>query len=195
NYTRVSGLHMAGGRITGAQAGDIRITARSVINAAGPWVDEVRLMEDSTAGPIARLSKGAHLVPAPPEPWPWQAAVTTPLEGGRVSFAIPWEGMLLLGTTDTDYEGDPANVSVDTDDVETILREASTSLPAEVVARDRIRYTFAGLRGLARTEGTPPTSFPTWSHSERQDSRRTRCRAPVRCRQDRPRWTPRCGST
>jgi glycerol-3-phosphate dehydrogenase len=146
NYTRVTGLHTAGGRIVGAQAGDIRISARSVINAAGPWVDEVRLMEDSTARPIARLSKG--------EPWPWKAAVTTPLEGGRVSFAIPWEGMLLLGTTDTDYEGDPAKVSVDPEDVETILREASTSLPAEVVNRERIRYTFAGLRVLARTEGS-----------------------------------------
>jgi glycerol-3-phosphate dehydrogenase len=62
--------------------------------------------------------------------------------------------MLLLGTTDTDYEGDPAKVSVDPEDVETILREASTSLPAEVVNRDRIRYTFAGLRVLARTEGS-----------------------------------------
>jgi glycerol-3-phosphate dehydrogenase len=154
NYTRVTGLHIAGGRITGAQAGDIRINASSVINAAGPWVDEVRRMEDSTARPIARLSKGAHLVLEPPEPWPWQAAVTTPLEGGRVSFAIPWEGMLLLGTTDTDYEGDPASVSAEPEDVDTILREASTSLPAEVVARDRIRYTFAGLRVLARTEGS-----------------------------------------
>jgi glycerol-3-phosphate dehydrogenase len=45
-------------------------------------------------------------------------------------------------------------VSVDPVDVDTILREASTSLPAEVVARDRIRYTFAGLRVLARSEGS-----------------------------------------
>jgi glycerol-3-phosphate dehydrogenase len=154
NYTRVTGLQVAGGRIVGAQAGDLAIHARSVINAAGPWVDEVRLMEDPQASPVARLSKGVHLVLEPPEPWPWPAAVTTPLEGGRVSFAIPWEGMLLLGTTDTDYEGDPARVSVDPQDVDTILREASTSLPAEVVARDRIRYTFAGLRVLARSEGS-----------------------------------------
>jgi glycerol-3-phosphate dehydrogenase len=154
NYARVSGLHTAGGKVVGAQVGDLAIRARSVINAAGPWVDDVRTMEDSKASPIARLSKGVHLVLDPPEPWPWQAAVTTPLEGGRVSFAIPWEGMLMLGTTDTDYDGDPAQVSVDPEDVEAILREASTSLPADVIARDRIRYTFAGLRVLARSEGS-----------------------------------------
>jgi glycerol-3-phosphate dehydrogenase len=114
----------------------------------------VRLLEDPQARPMARLSKGVHLVLEPPQPWPWRAAVTTPLEGGRVSFAIPWEGMLLLGTTDTDYEGDPARVSVGPEDVETILREASISLPPEVVNRDRIRYTFAGLRVLARSEGS-----------------------------------------
>ena len=80
---------------------------------------------------MARLSKGAHLVLEPPEDWPWQAAITTPLEGGRVSFAIPWEGMLLLGTTDTDYEADPAAVKAEPEDVDEILSEASTSLPSE----------------------------------------------------------------
>jgi glycerol-3-phosphate dehydrogenase len=154
NYIKVTELLTEGGRVAGGRAGDVNIRARSVINAAGPWVDEVRLLEDPNAQPMARLSKGVHLVLEPPEPWPWRAAVTTPLEGGRVSFAIPWEGMLLLGTTDTDYEGDPAKVSVDPEDVDTILREASTSLPPEVVNRDRIRYTFAGLRVLARKEGS-----------------------------------------
>src|ERR1700730_9959849 len=154
NYLKVDELQMEGGRVTGARAGDVNVRARSVINAAGPWVDEVRLLEDPRAQPMARLSKGVHLVLQPPEPWPWGAAVTTPLEGGRVSFAIPWEGMLVLGTTDTDYEGDPAKVSADPEDVETILREASISLPPEVVNRDRIRYTFAGLRVLARSEGS-----------------------------------------
>lgn len=154
NYTRITGLDVDGGRIVAAHAGDLMIRCQSVINAAGPWVDAVRLMEDARAQPMARLSKGAHLVLQPPEEWPWQAAVTTPLEGGRVSFAIPWEGMLLLGTTDTDYEGDPAAVKAGPEDVDEILSEASAALPAEVLARDRIRYTFAGLRVLARSEGS-----------------------------------------
>jgi glycerol-3-phosphate dehydrogenase len=80
------------------------------------------------------------------------ATVTTPLEGGRASFAVPWEGMLLLGTTDTDYEGDPAAVRAEPEDIDEILSEASRSLPTEVLARDRIRYAFAGLRVLARSE-------------------------------------------
>jgi len=85
------------GGIVAAHAGDMRINCRWVINAAGPWVDAIRLKEDARAKPMARLSKGAHIVIEPPQDMPWQAAVTTPLEGRRVSFAIPWEGMVLLG--------------------------------------------------------------------------------------------------
>ncbi|HEY4867868.1 MAG TPA: glycerol-3-phosphate dehydrogenase/oxidase [Candidatus Dormibacteraeota bacterium] len=159
NYTKITGLDLARGGIVAAHAGDMRIRCRSVINAAGPWVDAIRLMEDPRARPMARLSKGAHIVLEPPRDLPWQAAVTTPLEGGRVSFAVPWEGMLLLGTTDTDYEGDPAAVRAEPEDIDEILSEASRSLPAEVLARDRIRYTFAGLRVLARS-GTSTAKTP-----------------------------------
>jgi glycerol-3-phosphate dehydrogenase len=160
NYTKITGLDLGRGGIVAAHAGDMRISRRSVINAAGAWVDAIRLMEDARARPIARLSKGAHIVLEPPRHLPRQAAVTTPLEGGRVGSAVPWEGMLLLGTTDTDYEGDPAAVRAEPEDFDEILSEASRSLPAEVLARDRIRYAFAGLRVLARSETstakTPP---------------------------------------
>ncbi len=54
--------------------------AATVVNAAGPWVDDVRLLEDSLAAPSVRLTKGAHLLPSCDEPW--SAAVTTPLPGG-----------------------------------------------------------------------------------------------------------------
>jgi glycerol-3-phosphate dehydrogenase len=79
------------------------------------------------------------------------AAVTTMLEGGRATFAVPWEGMLLLGTTDTEYEGDPGAVAALPEDVDTVLREASIAMPPEVLDRSRIRYTFAGLRVLPHT--------------------------------------------
>ncbi|MFZ0215446.1 MAG: glycerol-3-phosphate dehydrogenase/oxidase [Candidatus Dormiibacterota bacterium] len=152
NYTRVDELVLEGGRVAGAKAGDLAIRATEVVNAAGPWVDQVRLLEDPKASPMARLSKGAHLVLD--SPGPWDAAITTQLPGGRVSFAIPWEGMLLLGTTDTDYDGDPAEVSCLPEDEAQILEEAGRSLPKEVIAPERIRYRFAGLRALARTSGS-----------------------------------------
>lgn len=151
NHLAVTELEIAAGRVVAARAGDLRIRCRAVVNAAGPWVDEVRRMEDSGTQPMARLSKGVHLVLDLPRPW--QAAVTVPLEEGRVSFAIPWEGMLLLGTTDSEYEGDPARVSVEPADVDQVLREAARAITPEVLARDHLRYSFAGLRVLPRSAG------------------------------------------
>ncbi|PZR71404.1 MAG: glycerol-3-phosphate dehydrogenase [Candidatus Dormiibacter spiritus] len=153
NHLPVTELEILSGRVTGVRCDGLRIGAKQVINATGPWVDRIRLLEDPDAEPMARLSKGVHLVlDAPQEPW--HAALTTPLPGGRVTFAVPWEGMLLLGTTDTEYGGDPAALAVTPDDVDTILAEAATGLPAELLARERIRYTFAGLRVLPKSDGT-----------------------------------------
>ena len=52
---------------------------------------------------------------------PWSSALTIPHDQVRVTFAYPWEGMLLLGTTDTPYEGDPADVVATDEDVDTVL--------------------------------------------------------------------------
>lgn len=152
NHLAVSGLEIAGAGVSGVVAGAIRVRCRAVINAAGPWVDRVRRLEDPSATPVARLSKGVHLVLDRPDGW--RGALTTPLEGGRVTFAVPWEGMLLLGTTDTEYEGDPAALRTEPEDVDTVLREAALALPPEVLDRDRIRFAFAGLRVLPRGDGS-----------------------------------------
>jgi glycerol-3-phosphate dehydrogenase len=82
------------------------VNARLVLNATGPWVDHLRRMEDPNAAPSIRLSKGAHLVLKRTSPW--KAALATPIDKYRITFALPWEDMLLLGTTDEEYEGDPA---------------------------------------------------------------------------------------
>src|SRR5262249_7059477 len=120
----------------------IEVRARQLINAAGPWVDHVRRLEDPQAKASMRLSKGVHVVVEGGEGW--GAALTIPHDKVRVSFAVPWEGMLLLGTTDTEYTGSPGAVSVSDTDVAGVLDEAA-------VALDTIgppRATFAGLRVL-----------------------------------------------
>ena len=68
-------------------------------------------MADPAAPRSLRFAKGAHLIVRLDEPW--EAALTTPLEGGRVQFANPWEGALLVGTTDEPFEGDPRDLEVD----------------------------------------------------------------------------------
>jgi glycerol-3-phosphate dehydrogenase len=151
NHRPVTALETTAGRVSAARAGDLTIRCRAVINAAGPWVDLVRRLEDPSAEPIAWLSKGVHLLLD--QPPGWNAALAVPLERGRVTFAVPWEGMLLLGTTDTEHEGDPSAVRVEPGDVETVLGEAAIGLPPDVVSPDRVRFTFAGLRVLPRVGG------------------------------------------
>lgn len=152
NHAEVQGLRTTSGRVTGAELRDrisgeeFGVDARLVLNATGPWVDHLRRMEDPNAAPSVRLSKGAHLVLNTPDPW--SAALTIPVDKYRVSFAIPWEGHLLLGTTDEAYEGDPADVGVVPSDVDQILSEASMGIDPSYLDRDRMTYSFAGLRVL-----------------------------------------------
>lgn len=118
------------------------VEARSVVNAAGPWVDRVRRLEVEHAKPSMRLSKGAHVLVDGGEDW--GAALTIPHDKVRVSFAVPWEGMLLLGTTDTLHDGEPETVAVTDADVEQIRREASIA----VDGIGPVRAAFCGLRVL-----------------------------------------------
>ena len=157
NYLEVVGLREVAGRIVGVEVKDrlegseYGVDARVVVNAAGPWVDRIRAMEDPAAAPSVRLSKGAHIVVRQHQRW--QAALTIPLDAGRVSFAIPWEDQLLLGTTDEPYEGDPGAVACTDADVRQILDEASRAVEPEQLAAQDIRYRFAGLRVLPLGDG------------------------------------------
>jgi len=155
NGAEVFALRSSHGRLAGAEVHvdgeDVAVEARVVVNAAGPWVDHVRRLEDPRAGSSVRLSRGAHvLVPADTE---WTAALTIAQDDVRVTFAVPWSGMLLLGTTDTPYEGDPGEVAVGPADAEQILAEASVALDSALVAPDRVRASYAGLRVLPAGEG------------------------------------------
>ncbi|MFE1950840.1 FAD-dependent oxidoreductase [Streptomyces sp. NPDC059524] len=152
NHAEVTGLRFTRGRVTGAELRDrldgeeFGVGARLVLNATGPWVDHLRKMEDPNAAPSIRLSKGAHLVMKRTSPW--KAALATPIDKYRITFALPWEDMLLLGTTDEEYEGDPADVSVTEKDIDQILDEAAFSVRDQQLKRELMTYAFAGLRVL-----------------------------------------------
>jgi glycerol-3-phosphate dehydrogenase len=152
NHARVVGLEHPHGRLARASIqgrngeGVVEVRFRFAVNASGPWVDAVRQLEDETSQPMARLSKGIHvLLEARSE---WRAGVVVPVEDGRVTMALPWQGMVMLGTTDAGYEGDPADCSVTPIEVEQVLSEASLALPPDVVRAGAVRFSFAGLRVL-----------------------------------------------
>jgi glycerol-3-phosphate dehydrogenase len=125
----------------------VRVRARSIVNATGPWLDRLRRLEDPAAGPSIRLSKGVHvLVDGGAD---WVAALTIPHDKVRVSFAIPWQGMLLLGTTDTLHEGEPETATVTDEDVRGVLDEAAVA----VTGIGPVRAAYRGLRVLPDGRG------------------------------------------
>jgi glycerol-3-phosphate dehydrogenase len=152
NYARVVELERLGGRIVAASVagrngeGLVRVRCRSVVNASGPWVDHVRRLEDPRARPYVRLSKGAHIV-LPLED-DWLAAVADYSSEAQTTFAAPYNGTLLVGTTDTPYDGDPADAGVDADDVRALVEDARQLLPESLLRPERILFSFAGLRVL-----------------------------------------------
>jgi glycerol-3-phosphate dehydrogenase len=157
NYVRVVGLERSRGKISGAVLerldGEdlLTVRCRAVVNATGPWLDHLRLLEDPQREPAVRLSKGVHLV-LPPE-GEWRAAFTLSLDGGRHVYAVPWRGMLLLGTTDTPYECDPGTVAPEPAEEEYLLITASRFLPEKMLRPDLVLCSFAGLRVLPRGDG------------------------------------------
>jgi glycerol-3-phosphate dehydrogenase len=155
NYAEVAALRIERGRVAGAEilvdGKTISVRARATVNASGPWLDSVRRLEDPATGRSITLSKGIHVLLDPDGEW--SAALTIPHDKVRVTFAVPWQGMFLLGTTDEPYEGEPDAVSVDPADVRKVLGEASVAVDPHLLRADRVRATYAGLRVLPGTTG------------------------------------------
>jgi glycerol-3-phosphate dehydrogenase len=150
NGAEVVELRTTGRVVTGAEVrvdGDVAsVEARAVVNATGPWVDELRRLERPAAGTSVVLDKGAHaLVPAGDE---WAAALTIPQDEVRVTFAVPLYGMLLLGTTESVLEDRPLEAEVEPADIRQILSEAAVALDPALLAPERVREAFAGIRVL-----------------------------------------------
>jgi glycerol-3-phosphate dehydrogenase len=173
NYAQATRFVRDGaGAVTGAVVRDtvsgreVETRALLTVNATGPWLDLTT--SDLRIGhrPLLRLTKGVHLVtPAATR----QAHVLFAQRDGRLFFVIPWLGYSLVGTTDTDFEGDPAHAAATAEDVEYLVEEARRAFP---VARfDEVYYTWAGVRALVRmehvTEGKVSRKHALHDHARR----------------------------
>ena len=133
-----------------AETGEkFEVTARAIINATGVHADSVRQLDDANARPLLTPSQGIHLV-VDADFLPGQQALMIPkTEDGRVMFAIPWQGKVLLGTTDTPRPelrqlNDPQPLEAE---IDFLLRTAAGVLTRPPTRAD-IRSAFAGLRPL-----------------------------------------------
>ncbi len=166
NYTAVESFNLVDGKIASASVRDLRggitceVRAKKFLNAAGPWVDEIRRMDDPSSKPCVRLTKGVHLVFARTV-LPVRESIVLADERGRIVFVMPHDRYVLVGTTDTDYSGDPASVRTEIADVEYLLAVLAESLPGIKLTNSDVATSFAGLRALVRaTEGASPSSVP-----------------------------------
>lgn len=153
NHARVTALeHGSDGRLSSATIRDeissrtFGLRAHAFVNATGPASDTLRRMANPNASPRLKLSKGAHIM-LPPQHFGSRDAMLIPeTSDGRVIFAIPWMGRLLVGTTDEAVE-EPGEVDVSRADVAYLLHHLNQFVQRPFVAT-QIVSGFAGVRPL-----------------------------------------------
>ncbi len=157
NYCRVTGVEVGGTprRVAGVEVEDretgrrFAVRARCVVNATGVWVDDVRRLEEPAAATLVAPSQGVHLV-VDRAFFPSSAALIVPrTTDGRVLFAVPWLGKVILGTTDTPRDQLPLEPRPLDGEIDFILGEASRYLERPPRRAD-VRSAWAGLRPLVR---------------------------------------------
>ena len=160
NYCKIKKLTYTNGKITGALADDLiqnetlELKAKYVINATGPWVDQIRDNMDINHGTGKRLqlTKGVHLV-FPFEKFPVKQSIYFDVPDGRMIFGIPRGKITYVGTTDTKYEGDPREVKTDLADAMYLIEAVNHMFPEIELELDDIQSSWAGLRPLIYEEG------------------------------------------
>ena len=139
-------------------------TARSVINATGVFCDQLRQIDDSAASPLVALSQGVHLVFAR-DFLPGTSAMMVPqTRDGRVMFAIPWLGHVVIGTTDTPISAAALEPSALDVEIDFILETAGEYLEKRPGRAD-ILAVFTGIRPLVKTGGAAKTAALPRDHT------------------------------
>ena len=174
NYVELKGLTFANGAgaaVTGAIVRDRRggsefpVQARLVVNACGPWTDEVARMEDPSARATVRGTKGVHIsVPAARVGNVGAVTMLSP-DDGRVLFTLPSGTHTIIGTTDTRTSEHPHEVRAARGDVRYLLSACNRFFPDARLTEDDVVAAWAGIRPLvARRKGADPASASREHH-------------------------------
>ena len=170
NYLKVTGLKKSNNMVDGVRVEDqftgesYGINARVVVNATGVFTDSVLKMDNPDSRPIIAPSQGIHLV-IDKEFSPGESAIMVPhTDDGRVLFAVPWNGKLVLGTTDTPVDGPALEPKAMEEEIEFILKHASQYLTGNPTRKD-VRSVFAGLRPLVKAGDGKDTASLSRDHT------------------------------
>ncbi|HTR25421.1 MAG TPA: glycerol-3-phosphate dehydrogenase/oxidase [Terriglobales bacterium] len=170
NYVEVAGLTKnAAGVVNGVRARDVetgeefQAAARIVINATGAFSDRLRLEAEADAKPMIAPSQGVHLVFDSAFLSGESAIMVPQTNDGRVLFAIPWHGQVLVGTTDTAIQSVSLEPSAMGEEIDFILSTAGEYL-AKPPSRSDVLSVFAGVRPLVRAANGAATSALARDH-------------------------------
>ena len=158
NYTKAEEFIYENKRVVGVKAKDtftneaFDIKAKYVVNACGPWVDELRQINHSKTGKRLHLTKGVHLV-VPFEKLPVKQSIYFDVPDGRMMFAIPRGKVTYFGTTDTNYQQNKNSVNTDLTDVTYLISAVNNMFPNINLSIEDIQSSWAGLRPLIHEEG------------------------------------------
>ncbi len=156
NYCALLARQESAGKLIGATVVDrrngkeLQLRVPVIVNTTGQW-----LVDTEEGRKWCRLSKGVHLLL--PDIGLQEALLLTARSDGRVFFIIPWYGVTLVGTTDTDYSGDIEQVAVEQSEIEYLLREINHYLNARWTAADVIG-SYAGLRVMRKSAEHAPSA-------------------------------------
>ncbi|MEV1009157.1 glycerol-3-phosphate dehydrogenase/oxidase [Streptomyces sp. NPDC049881] len=156
NHAAVTALVLENGTARGVTVTDTLtgesydIHARQVLNATGPWTDRTRALEHTAPTHRLRPTKGVHIVLRKSD-FPLNTAVflRSP-DDNRVVWPTPSleDDVVYIGTTDTDYDGDPDDVRPDEQDIRYLLNVANHTIPEARLTTDHVVGSWAGLRPL-----------------------------------------------
>lgn len=128
------------------------VLAKAIVNATGPWVDQLRVMNQSRMSKRLHLTKGVHVV-LPAEKLPVKQAIYFNVDDGRMIFAIPRGRTTYVGTTDTDYQGNIDDVHTSIEDAHYLVDAVNIMFPEATISVSDIESSWAGLRPLIFEEG------------------------------------------
>lgn len=164
NYTRFKEFIFEDKRIIGVRAldtisnRDIEIRGKIVVNATGPWADQILQQDYTRIQKHLQLTKGIHIV-IDQTKFPLQQAVYFDTPDGRMIFAIPREGKTYIGTTDTFFEGDLLNPKANKEDHDYLLKAIKFIFPKVNLTDADIESSWAGVRPLIYEEGKNPSEI------------------------------------
>lgn len=159
NYARVTDFLYENDKVAGVAFKDeaggeevFQVKSKYVVSAAGPWVDELRVINKSKKGKRLHLTKGVHVV-FPKEKLPVKQSVYFDVPDGRMIFAIPRGKVTYVGTTDTNFNLDKDHVKTDLADAIYLISAVNNMFPDIHLEMDDIVSSWAGLRPLIHEEG------------------------------------------